>query len=67
MKKKPKLKTIKGNYKPGVWMHDPDAFIDEDIEFINAAWEKLAQETGKDEFKKLIWKPNREDKLKKKE
>ena len=28
VKKKPKLKTIKGNYKPGVWMHDPDAFIE---------------------------------------
>ena len=63
-KLKLKLKTIEGNYKFGVWMHDQDAFTDEDIEFINKAWEELAKETGKDEFRKLIWKPNREDKLK---
>jgi len=52
--KKQKLQVLNGGYKENVWMHDPN-FSQEDIDFINKAFEAASKEIGP-AFKKLIWK-----------
>ena len=52
--KKKKLQVLDGGYKENVWMHDPN-FSQEDVDFINAAFEAAAKEINP-AFKKLIWK-----------
>lgn len=58
MKGKTKLKKIDGNFQPNTWLHDPDSFSDEDVDFINSAWKEAAKEIDP-VFEKLIWEPTK--------
>ena len=52
------MKVIKGGYRKGLWLHDPDAHTQEEIDFLNEAF----REAGKYDprWLKLIWEPKKE-------
>ena len=52
--KRRKLQLLEGKQQENVWMHDPN-FSQEDVDFINAAFEAAAKEINP-AFEKLIWK-----------
>ncbi|MBW1731811.1 MAG: hypothetical protein JRJ75_13130 [Deltaproteobacteria bacterium] len=52
------MKLIEGGYKKGMWLHDPDAYTDEEIEYANEAFRRLAQADPC--WLKLVWEPRRE-------
>ena len=52
------MKVIKGGYEKGLWFHDPNAYTDEEIEYANEAFRRLAKADPR--WLKLIWEPKKE-------
>jgi len=52
------MKVIEGGYKKGMWLHDSDAYTDEEIEYANEAFRRLAQADPR--WLKLIWEPRKD-------
>ena len=52
------MKVIEGKYQKGAWFHDPDAYDEEDIAFLNEAFRTIGQADPR--FLKLIWQPQKQ-------
>jgi len=52
------MKVRNGGYQKGIWRHDPDAYTDQEIEYVNEAFRRLAKLDPR--WLKLIWEPNKQ-------
>ncbi|RLB01245.1 MAG: hypothetical protein DRG59_06915 [Deltaproteobacteria bacterium] len=52
------MKVIEGGYKKGLWLHDPDAHTQEEIDFLNEAFRRVGKADPR--WLKLIWEPKKE-------
>lgn len=54
------MKAIDGGDQKGIWMHDPDAYTDEEIDYVNEAFRRLSKADPR--WLKLIWEPKKKQK-----
>ena len=52
------IKVLNGGYRKGKWLHDPNAYTDEEIEYANEAFRRLGRFDPR--WLKLIWEPRKQ-------